>query len=87
MELVRRDGWWVIGTTERGLFTEWARFGREADACRRLFAEVWCSGVVSMGRGDVPPHVVTAHRDAVRAAVAEVSALLDDGPVDGRDPV
>jgi len=81
-QLRREDGWWVVGSEERGAFRASARFSDEGDACRRMFREVFASGAaVSMGVGGVAPHVVAPFVDEVRAAVDEVLALVSP-PVD-----
>ncbi|WP_119730233.1 hypothetical protein [Thermomonospora amylolytica] len=78
--LLRRDGRWSVGATERGRFSGRA-YETEAEAARAFIQTVIALEAVSMGGVGVggkkiEPHIRPRYQEAARRALAEASALL-----------
>jgi hypothetical protein len=84
--ILRRDGeWWVVGYWERGSFDLRHRFGNEGDACKWMLHYLVSHRATSMGTTTHPPHVTDDSREALLAALDEVTALVRRRPAGGID--
>ena len=82
--VLRREGDdWVIGIWERGLFRTDHRYGDEGDACQALLFELVSHHATSMGGIDQAPHVTPRFREAILAALAEATSLVERDPGGG----
>lgn len=79
--ILRRDGDdWVIGIWERGLFRTDHRYGDEGDACQALLFHVVSHHATSMGGIGQAPHATPRFREAILAALAEATSLVERDP-------